>query len=412
VIDSLLDDLVPDIAVALDGPRGVGKTVTGARRCTTVISLDDPVQRQTLAADLSRVRTLPGPVFLDEWQRHPPVWDAVRRAVDDGIGHFVLAGSATPVDATIHSGAGRIVRLRMRPMGLTERALASATVSLADLMTGARRLLRESSPVTLAQYADEIVASGFPGIRRLRTRQRELQLDGYLTTVVERDFESQGRALRRPTALRGWLSAYAAATATIASYSSLLDAATPGQVDKPSKVTAIEFREVLDGLWLLDPVPGWLPTSGALDRLTQAPKHHLADPALAARLLNVDADALLSGRPRQTRGQGSLFGALFESLVTQAVRSVAAAHGWETFHLRTRGGDHEVDLIVEGPERRVLAIEVKLGGSVDDDDVRHLRWLARRLGDDLIDAIVVTTGPEAYRRPDGIGVVPAALIGT
>ncbi len=410
-MDRVLDDLVPDVAVALDGPRGVGKTATAARRCTTVISLDDPVQRQTLAADLSRVRTLPAPVFLDEWQRHPPVWDAVRRAVDDGISHFVLAGSATPVDATVHSGAGRIVRLRMRPMGLTERALAPATVSLAGLMTGARGRLSGSSPVTLEQYAGEIVASGFPGIRRMRPRQRQLQLDGYLTTVVERDFESQGRALRRPTALRGWLASHAAATSTTASYNSLLDAATPGQADKPSKVTAIEFRDVLDGLWLLDPVPGWLPAAGALDRLTQAPKHHLADPALAARLLNVDADALLTGRTRQLRGHGSMFGALFESLVTQTVRVVAAALGSETFHLRTRGGDHEVDLVVEGAERRVLAIEVKLGGSVDDGDVRHLRWLGQRLKDDLLDAIVVTTGPEAYRRADGIGVVPAALLG-
>jgi predicted AAA+ superfamily ATPase len=106
-----------------------------------------------------------------------------------------------------------------------------------------------------------------------------------------------------------------------------------------------------------------------------------------------------------------LLGALFESLVTQSVRVYAQASEARVQHLRTRAGEHEVDLIVERDDQRVLAIEVKLTRTVRDQDVRHLLWLRDQIGDDLLDSVVVTTGGEAYRRKDGVAVVPAALLG-
>jgi predicted AAA+ superfamily ATPase len=150
-----------------------------------------------------------------------------------------------------------------------------------------------------------------------------------------------------------------------------------------------------------------------LRRLGSAPRHHLADPALAARLLGVEAGALLDPGTRGplTPRDGTLLGQLFESLVTLDVRVYAQAAEARVGHLRTHGGEHEIDLIVERGDHRVLAMEVKLAHTVRDDDVRHLRWLRDQLGVDLLDAIVVTTGGDAYRRPDGIGVVPAALLG-
>jgi predicted AAA+ superfamily ATPase len=108
---------------------------------------------------------------------------------------------------------------------------------------------------------------------------------------------------------------------------------------------------------------------------------------------------------------GTLLGALFESLVTLSMRAYAQAAEASVKHLRTAGGRHEVDLIVERPDGRVVAVEVKLARNVKDRDGDHLRWLAARIGGDLLDAVIVTTGPEAYRRSDGIGVVPAALLG-
>jgi hypothetical protein len=266
--------------------------------------------------------------------------------------------------------------------------------------------------IGLERYVEEILASGFPGLRGLPERISRAQLDGYLDRIVDRDFEDLGRQVRRPGTLRRWMGAYAAATATTASYEKIRDAATSGHGETPSRATTQPYRDVLERLWILDPVAAWLPTRNRLARLSSAPKHHLADPALAARLLGVDAATLLHAQPAgppMTR-EGTLLGALFESLVTLSVRVYAQAVEARTSHLRTWSGDREIDLIVERG-RKVLAIEVKLGQTPDERDVRHLHWLSNELGDDLADAIIVTTGRAAYRRPDGIAVIPAALLG-
>jgi predicted AAA+ superfamily ATPase len=246
----------------------------------------------------------------------------------------------------------------------------------------------------LGLYRLEILASGFPGIHSLPPRLLRAQLDGYLERIVDRDFEDLGRQVRRPATLRRWMQAYAAATATSTSYEKIRDAASSDRGEKPTRATTQPYREVLERLWILDPVSAWLPTRNRLARLSSLPKHHLADPALAARLL----------------GEGTLLGALFESLVTLCVRVYAQAAEARTAHLRTWSGDREIDLIVERG-RKILAIEVKLGQVPNDRDVRHLLWLREELGDDLADTVIVTTGQAAYRRPDGIAVIPAALLG-
>ena len=200
-------------------------------------------------------------------------------------------------------------------------------------------------------------------------------------------------------------------TATTASYSHILDAATPGQGDKPARSTSIAYRDVLTSLWLIDPIPAWAPSGSLLTRLGQTPKHHLADPALAARLLGLSREALLDGDGIPVSPQtGSMLGHLFESLVTLSVRVAAQAAEATLGHLRTRNGDHEIDLVVVRDDGRALAIEVKLANTVADRDTKHLHWLAERMGSELLDAVVINTGPNAYRRPDGIGVIPLGLL--
>ncbi len=416
VADRELDELLRAIAaVAIEGAKGVGKTATAAQRARTVRELDDPGQRSIAAAEPARLLDGTPPVLIDEWQYVPESWDLVRRAVDAGApaGRFLLTGSSRPLRRGSHSGAGRILSLRMRPLALSERGLAPPSVSLAALLRGERPKISGSCAIGLEDYVEEIVASGFPGLRSLSGRALRGQLDDYLARIVDRDFEELGHNIRDPATLRRWLSAYAAASSTSTSFEKIRAAATAGYSDKPAKSTTIPYRDVLERLWILDPVEAWLPTRNRISRLSSPPKHQLADPALAARLLGVDADALLEGRapgpviPRD----GTLLGALFESLVTLSVRPYAQAAEATVKHLRTAGGQREIDLIVERADGRVVAIEVKLARDVGERDASHLRWLADRVGDDLLDAVIVTTGPEAYRRRDGIAVVPAALLG-
>ena len=415
VVDTELDELLAGLpAISLEGPKGVGKTATAERRANTVFRLDDPATLEVVQADIRMLPTGDEPILIDEWQRHEPSWDVVRRSVDENHrpGRFLLTGSATPSRIATHSGAGRIVRLRVRPLTLAERGVATPSVSLADLLQGGRPDISGASPMRLDEYVTEILAGGFPGMRLASERLRRRALDGYLDRIVDTDLPELGIEIRRPATLRRWMTAYAAVTSTTASYERIRDAATAGLDSKPAKSTTIPYRDALERLWILDPLEAWSPTSNHLSRLVSAPKHHLADPALAARLLGLDAGAVLAGEgPAAAPRDGTFLGALFESLATLSVRVFAQAADSRVFHFRTKGGEHEVDLIVERDDRRCVAIEVKLSESVSDRDVGQLRWLRERIGDDLLDAVVLTTGRHAYRRPDGIAVVPLALLG-
>ena len=416
VLDDELDELLSGLAaLSIDGPKGVGKTTTATQRAATVFTLDRPEVAEIVAADPSRLAAADPLVLIDEWQRLPFVWDEVRRAVDADLapGHFLLTGSASPDAPATHSEAGRIVPMRMRPLTLCERGVGEPTVSLAALCQCGRPKLSGTTDIRLEDYVEEMLASGLPGIRRATGRARRQLLDGYLRLVIDRDFEEAGHQVRNPAALQRWLTAYAAATSSTASYETIRDAATSGEGDKPAKSTTLPYRDTLERIWIVDPVPSWSTSASHMSRLVQSPKHHLADPALAARLVGATRDTLLSGKevtPAVPR-DGTFLGALFESLVTLSVRVFAQACECRVSHLRTRAGEHEVDLIVERDDGAVVAIEVKLDQSVGGSDVRHLAWLAEELGDRLLDSFVVTTGTEAYRRSDGIGVVPAALLG-
>jgi predicted AAA+ superfamily ATPase len=415
IVDAELDDLFGQVpAIAIDGPKGVGKTTSAEQRVLGLAKLDSKSVRESIAADPELILGRARPLLIDEWQKVPEVWDVVRRAVDADPtgGQFLLTGSASPQPgATAHSGAARIGRLRMRPMTLSERGVAEPRVSLAEMLSGSRPKVDGECALRLADYADEVLASGFPALRSLTPRALRFQLDSYLRNAVDRDVPEQGLSVRKPESMLAWLRAYASATSTTASYAQILDAATPGQGDKPARGTAISYRDVLASLWLLDPVQAWMPSGSVMTRLGQTPKHHLADPALAARLLGLTRDALLDGGGTRIGPQaGTMLGHLFESLVTLCVRVPAQAAEAEVAHMRTRNGDHEVDLVVVRDDGRVLAIEVKLANTVEDRDVRHLRWLAEHLGNQLLDALVINTGPAAYRRSDGIGVLPLGLL--
>lgn len=414
VVDDELDELLTGVAaVSLEGAKGVGKSSTAAERVDAEYRLESPTVRSLVEADPARL--VDGRrVLLDEWQHLPFTWDVVRRAVDAGAapGQFLLTGSASLTDPGRHSGAGRILRLRMRPLALAERGY-EPSVALADLLTGRRLAIAGATHVDLPTYVAEIVASGLPGIRQLPARIRRAQLDSYVDRVVDRDIAELGSKVRNPSAVKRWMAAYAAATATTTTYAKIATAASPGTREQPSRSTLSAYRDALERLFILDSLPGWLPSNAHLNELAASPKHHLADPALAVALLGLDEDALLEGDDRGATmfRDGPFLGALFESLVSLSLRVYAQRSEARVSHFRMHRGDHEVDLIVERRDGRCVAMEVKLSPLVTDDDVRHLLWLRERLGADLLDSAIITTGRDAYRRPDGIAVIPAALLG-
>jgi hypothetical protein len=201
--------------------------------------------------------------LIHEWQRVPAVCDAVRRSVDEGAaaGSFLLTGSAAPDRAPTHTGAGRVVNVRMRPTTLPERDVATPSVSLMRLHSGTASSVSGSTNISPADYASEIIQTGFPAIRSLSGRAHRMQLDGYLQRIIDVDFQEYGASTRRPDLLQRWMAAYAAATATTASYETIRDAATARDGNKSAKTTTIPYREVLERLWIIDSGPGMDPVA-------------------------------------------------------------------------------------------------------------------------------------------------------
>lgn len=273
-VDTELDELLPlASAIALDGPKGVGKSATAARRADHSWFLDDVDQRVQLEADPSLLNAPQGTLLLDEWQRLPQLWDSVRRQVDAGSppGRFLLTGSATPRSGVdTHSGAGRILSLRMRPMALHERGSTAPTVSLGALLSGSAGTVQGSTDWSATDYYEAITASGFPAIHAQPERLRIEMLNAYLQRIIDRDMPEQGHHVRRPQTLRRWLAAYAAASSTTTQYSKILDATTAGDGSQPAKTTTIVYRDLLASLWLLDPVPGWAHSRNPFSRLQLA----------------------------------------------------------------------------------------------------------------------------------------------
>ena len=290
-----------------------------------------------------------------------------------------------------------------------ERGL-KPSVSLGSLLDGDMDVSGHT-PLALTAYVDAILAPGLPGLRHLSGRPLKVALDGYLDRVVDRDMAEAGLKVRRPEAVRGWLRAYAAAVSTVTSAEKIRRAATQGDGSGSPRSTTQPHVETLTALRLLDGVPAWSPGNHHLRRLTQGPKHHLADPALAASLVGHSRDKLLGGSTSPLGGNRAYLGQLFESLATLSVRVFAQRRDATVFHVRTRDAVHEVDLLLERDDGRALAIEIKLSATVTDHDVRHLHWLGDKIGDQLIGKVVLTTGADAFQRADNVAVVPLALLG-
>jgi len=414
LVDEALDFWLPELpAVSIEGAKGVGKTVTSSRRANETFSLDQKNTQLNLAQNPDIVLVSEGTTFIDEWPLVPEVWDVVRRAIDYGAlpGRFLLAGSADlPIDTQVHSGASRIVKLMMRPMALPERNIEMPTVSLAALLSGQRPEVNGTTNLATPEYVDEILQSGFPAIRQASPSIRDELLNGYIDRVIYHDAVESGAKIRRPEILRKWLATYGAVTATTASYASILQAASPAEDVKPAKLTAMGYRDLLQRIFVLDPLPAWTPTFAHLDRLGQSPKHHLVDPALAARLVGATKASLVRGEG-PSLNDSTFLGALFESLAVQTVRVLAQANQARTFHMRQQGGDHEVDIVVERADLKVLAIQAKVSPTVRPADVAHLNWLDEQLPGRVVDKVVLNTGDRAFRRPDGVAVIPLALLG-
>lgn len=398
-IDKLIAELLPSLpAILLDGPKAIGKTTTALQWSKSNFRLDLDDQRIPVEASPEIILSGRKPILVDEWQKVPQTWTVIKHLVDSDYsgGQFLLTGSMP--DASMHSGAGRIVSIRMRPLSFAERNLQTPSIKFSELLAGTADI-QGTSNINLQQYCEEILQSGFPAIRNLSGAAHRASLNGYIDRIIDADMKSAGHNVRRPASLRNWLRSYAAATGTTASWETIRDAASSGSSETPSKSAAIPYRDVLARLRILDSLPPWIPSHNLLSQASQSEKHYLADPALVMRIMDLD-----------TTNHGPMLGRLFEALAVLSIRTYATTSHSESFHFRDVRGRKEIDLIIKRPDGKILAVEIKLGDSVHETDFKHLRWIKEQLGDSVIDLVVINTGKFAYRK-DGIAVIPLSLLG-
>ena len=393
-------------AVLIEGAKACGKTETARQIAKSEVLLDiDRSARE--AAELNPRLVLDGdiPRLIDEWQLEPEIWNHVRRAVDERMdpGQFILAGSAQPSDdETRHTGAGRISRLRMRPMSLHELGFSDGQISLAALLD--EQKAEASNPgLELEDLAAAICRGGWPAFRGLDLSDALRRVRDYLGEIP-RDAQRLG-SRHRPERVTRLIQSLARNVSTpVAATTLASDASRPE--DPISDDGVAEYISSLTSLFVIEDQPAWQPHLRSRYRLRRGAKRHFVDPSLAVAALNSDPSALMRDL--------NFMGLLFESMVIRDLRIYAQAINGEVTYYQDNSG-LEVDAIVE-TENSWGAFEVKLGGEkrIEEGAASLARFKERidtsRAGDPAVLAIIVGDG-YGYVRKDGIQVIPIGCLG-
>ena len=409
IMDKVLEKYLATFgAVCIEGPKWCGKTWISSYHANSEFLIADSsnnFQNRKLA-ELSPSLVLEGetPRLIDEWQEVDVIWDAVRYLVDKRgeKGQFILTGSSTPKKKDrVHSGAGRIGKLRMRTMSLYESGDSSGKVSLEDLCDG-KLTPAMTGDVSLYDLAGYIVRGGFPGSIDLPLENSQLIAESYIETILTDDAQRiDGKAydIDKMRLLLRSLARNESTTATKNKLANDIKEVDDSHIDYDTVTT---YLDVFERLFLLDNQKPFSSNIRSSIRVKQAEKRHFCDPSLACALLNATPEKLINDL--------ETFGFLFEALCERDIKIYAESFGAQVFHYQDYS-NKEVDAVIELKDGRWCAIEIKLGANQIDKAAENLIELYNDIiknGGKAPSGMCVICGLSnaAYQRPDGVYVVP------
>lgn len=413
LIDNIIDSYLEAFgAVCVEGPKWCGKTWTSSYHCKSEIMLGNPdgnFQNRQLA-QMSPSLVLEGetPRLIDEWQEVPQLWDAVRYKVDQSgnKGKFILTGSATPNHKGIlHSGAGRIAKLRMRPMSLFESGNSSGDISLKDICEGRiePKILGE---VDLRKFIDFIIRGGWPANQETTLKQAAYLPIQYIRAVLDDDVYRIDNVKRDKHKMELLLRSLARNEATTVTNKKLKNDIKEIDNEDIDVETVAAYLDVFQRLFLTDNQKPFEAKLRSSIRIKQAEKRHLSDPSLAAALLNATTEMLLNDL--------NTLGFLFEALCERDLKIYAESFDAELYHYQDYN-NNEMDAVIAMPDGKWCGFEIKLGANQIDMAAENLIKIKNEIkasGGIAPDSLCVICGLSnaAYQRPDGVFVVPITAL--
>lgn len=399
-IDTTLADYLSfSGAVVLEGPRGCGKTMTATNAAASALYLDDPDTKQLVEANISFAFKGERPRLIDEWQIMPEIWNGVRRQVDlaSDFGQFILTGSAVPDDdKSRHTGAARFLRLRQYTMSWFEKQVNSeANVSLTKLFAG-ETVTDGPTGADYSALVERLCTSGFPRFIKLTPAQALIQAQAYLNESVHTDLKRLDNIRYAPAQLQALINSIARMTASEGQYSKIaadLETVIPAVRNE----TIARYCELLQRIFVLDLQPAWSPALRSRSRLRTSPKWHLADASLAV--------AALQASPEKLETDINTTGFLFESQVVHDLRTLAIPQGGKVYHYRDSSG-RELDAVIELPDGRWGAIEVKISGNKINEGASSLNKAIEHITTPPAFRLVITAMGPTFTLADGTVTCP------
>ena len=416
IADVLLEDKLDAMgAVLIEGPKACGKTTTAEQQAKSILYMDDPdnIKQNLQLAETNVKRLLQGdnPRLIDEWQIAPQIWDAVRFEInqrkDDGL--FMLTGSAVPADNSKihHSGAGRFAFLTMRPMTLWESGESSGEVSLGELFTNSDNIDGENS-LKMEDIAFAICRGGWPKSLDKKSQKAALrQVIEYYEAITRSDISRVDGVERDEYRAKRLMRSYARLQGAMASIPTIIDDMKTNEPESLSDETVTSYIKALKKIFVIEDMKAWNPNLRSKTAIRTSDTRYFVDPSLAIAALGLGPDDLINDL--------ETMGLFFETLCIRDLRVYAEANDGEVFHYRDKNG-LECDAVVHLRNGNYGLIEIKLGGDTRiEEGAENLNALGNKIDttkmkNPSFKMVLTAVGQYAYRRTDGVLVVPIGCL--